>query len=127
MYLNDSRRRDFYAALGLEWRDYDQRVIRLCNEITSQVYPVTLPVDNPQFFKNLDACARYDAISRRLEANTDVISKARVAQLKSAIALRLLATYRLPPTPTTAANRWKGLEGFPNYPGPGTKERVVAA
>ncbi len=33
--------------------------------------------------------------------------------------VRLLATYRLPPAPTTDAGRWKGLAGFPNYPGPG--------
>ena len=43
----------------------------------------------------------------------------------SAIALRLLATFRLPSQPTTEASRWKGLSGFPNYPGPGSRERAV--
>ncbi len=128
MYLNDSRRRDFYAALGLDWRDYDQRVIRLCNQISTQVFPVTLPVDDPRFFKNLDACARYDVAAQALVGRDDPLSKARVARLWAALALRLLATYRLPPVPTTEANRWRGLEGFPNYPGSERgRERVAAA
>jgi magnesium-protoporphyrin IX monomethyl ester (oxidative) cyclase len=127
MYLNDARRKDFYAALGLGWRDYDQRVIRLTNQIASQVYPLTLPVDNPQFFKNLDACVRYDETSQRLAQRDDPLSNARAARLKAALGLRLLATYRLPALPTTEASRWKGLEGFPNYPGPAMRERVVSA
>jgi magnesium-protoporphyrin IX monomethyl ester (oxidative) cyclase len=125
MYLNDARRKDFYAALGLNWRDYDQRVIRLTNSISTQVYPVTLPVDNPQFFKNLDACTRYDELARRLDAKGDPVSKLRSARLKGALAQRLLATYRLPAQPTTESTRWKGLAGFPNYPGSRQHERAV--
>ncbi len=127
MYLNDARRADFYQALGLNWREYDQRVIRLTNNISTQVYPVTLPLDNPSFFKNLDACVRYDALSRQLDAKGDAISKLRSARLKSAIGVRLLATYRLAPQVTTAANRWQGLAGFPNYPGVRANERAVSA
>ena len=121
MYLNDSRRAEFYRALGLHWRDYDQQVIRLTNHISTQVFPVTLPVEDPRFFRNLDACAEYDAQIRRLAERTDPVAAAQKARLASAIGLRLLATYRLPPAPTEDATRWKGLAGFPNYPGPGWK------
>ena len=127
MYLNDSRRRGFYSTLGLDWRDYDQKVIRLTNQISSQVYPVTLPVDNPRFFGNLDACARYDETIRALAGRTDPLSIARTTRLRAALGLRLLATYRLPPQQTTEATRWKGLEGFPNYPGIRRNEPAVAA
>jgi magnesium-protoporphyrin IX monomethyl ester (oxidative) cyclase len=127
MYLNDARRRDFYAALGLNWRDYDDQVIALCNRISTQVYPVTLPVDHPQFYKNLDACVAYDETLRQLAGRTDPLALVRAARLRAAMALRLLATYRLPPAPTTEANRWNGLAGFPNYPGPDRFERVVSA
>jgi magnesium-protoporphyrin IX monomethyl ester (oxidative) cyclase len=127
MYLNDARRKDFYAALGLHWREYDQDVIRLTNRISTQVYPATLPVDNPQFFKNLDACVRYDETSRKLDQRDDAMSKLRSARLKAAMGLRLLANYRLPAVPTTAANRWTGLDGFPNYPGRALNERAVSA
>lgn len=127
MYLNDARRSSFYAALGLNWREYDQKVIRLTNDISTQVYPVTLPVDNPQFFKNLDACTEYDRKIQALSKRKDPLATAQSARLRAAIALRLFATYRLPPRPTTEANCWRGLEGFPNYPGPGWYERAVAA
>ena len=133
MYLNDARRAGFYQALGLDWRDYDQRVIRLTNHIATQVFPVTLPVDDPRFFRHLDACVTYDARIRALEGRSDPIATAQRARLGAAIAARLLATYRLPVVPTTDANRWQGLEGFPNYPGPGWKQdatlnqRVISA
>jgi magnesium-protoporphyrin IX monomethyl ester (oxidative) cyclase len=117
MYLNDARRSDFYGALGLDWRDYDQRVIRLTNEIATQVFPVTLPVDNPLFYKYLDACVGYDRAITRLATRSDPLAKLQSGLLRAAIGARLLAAYRLPPVPTTEANRWRGLAGFPNYPG----------
>jgi magnesium-protoporphyrin IX monomethyl ester (oxidative) cyclase len=117
MYLNDARRSAFYRTLGLDWRSYDQDVIRLTNQIATQVFPVTLPVDHPAFYRNLDACVRYDATLHALAGRRDPLSLARSARLRAAIGLRLLATYRLPPVPTSAANRWQGLAGFPNYPG----------
>ncbi|NOK58384.1 MAG: magnesium-protoporphyrin IX monomethyl ester (oxidative) cyclase [Chloroflexi bacterium AL-W] len=126
MYINDARRNDFYAALGLNWREYDQDVIRLTNHISTQVYPVTLPVDNPQFFHNLDACVEYDRKIRALEKRKDPIAIAQSARLRAAIGTRLLSTYRLQPAVTNEATRWKGLDGFPNYPGPG-RERATAA
>jgi magnesium-protoporphyrin IX monomethyl ester (oxidative) cyclase len=119
MYLNDARRADFYKALGLDWRSYDQQVIRLTNEISTQVYPVTLPVDDPRFFKHLDAVVEYDRKGTALAERGGSLNQARAAQLRAAMGLRLYAAFRMPPVATTEQNRWKGLEGFPNYPGPG--------
>ncbi|GAB4111623.1 MAG: magnesium-protoporphyrin IX monomethyl ester (oxidative) cyclase [Roseiflexaceae bacterium] len=127
MYLNDARRSGFYQTLGLNWRDYDQRVIRLCNNISTQVYPETLPVDDPRFFRNLDACVHHDAEARRLEARGDAPGKLLASRHKAAIVARLLANYRLPARITTDENRWRGLAGFPDYPGPGWQERAVGA
>lgn len=117
MYLNDSRRSKFYSTLGLDWRDYDQRVIRLTNNITTQVFPVTLPVDHPDFYRHLDACVELDRKAQRLAGRSDPLSAARRARLQAAIGIRLMAIYRLPPVPTTDANRWRGLPGFPSYSG----------
>lgn len=127
MYLNDARRADFYAAMGLNWRQYDQDVIRLCNRIATQVYPVTLPVDDPRFFAHLDKCVEYDQKANVLAASPNPIAKAQAARLRAGIALRLLAAYRLPPQPTTATTKWPGLQGFPNYPGPDRLTKVAAA
>ncbi len=127
MYLNDARRSSFYAAMGLNWREYDQQVLRLCNDIATQVFPDTMPLDDPRFYRNLDACVAYDQRQQELAGRTDPIAKAQMARLRAAIGLRLFATYRLPTRQVAPAERWKGLEGFPNYPGPNWRERAVSA
>lgn len=127
MYLNDARRSEFYAAMGLDWREYDQQVIRLCNQISTQVFPVTLPVDDPRFFRNLDRCVEYDQQAAQLATSKNPIAQAQAARLRAAIAARLFATYQLPPALTTEENRWKGLAGFPNYPGPQRERQAMSA
>lgn len=56
MYLNDIQRSGFYAALGLEAREYDKHVIKKTNETAGRVFPVILNVDHPQFYAALEAC-----------------------------------------------------------------------
>lgn len=58
MYLNDIQRSGFYAALGLDARDYDVHVIRKTNETAARVFPVILNVDHPEFFAMLDECTQ---------------------------------------------------------------------
>ncbi len=116
MYLNDARRSDFYEALGLHWRDYDQEVIRLCNEITTQVFPMTMPLDNPRFWQLLDGCVALDKKAQKIEHRKDPIAKALLAGYRAGIAKNLIQLYFLKPRRTTEANRWQGLPGFPNYP-----------
>ncbi|XGB41932.1 MAG: magnesium-protoporphyrin IX monomethyl ester (oxidative) cyclase [Nodosilinea sp. LVE1205-7] len=57
MYLNDLQRRDFYASLGLNARDYDIEVIEKTNETAGRVFPLVLNVNHPSFFHRLDVAA----------------------------------------------------------------------
>ncbi|MFM7471498.1 MAG: magnesium-protoporphyrin IX monomethyl ester (oxidative) cyclase [Nodosilinea sp.] len=57
MYLNDLQRRDFYASLGLNARDYDIEVIEKTNETAGRVFPLVLNVNHPSFFQRLDVAA----------------------------------------------------------------------
>ncbi|MBD0269482.1 MAG: magnesium-protoporphyrin IX monomethyl ester (oxidative) cyclase [Cyanobacteria bacterium Co-bin8] len=57
MYLNDLRASGFYAALGLNAREYDIEVIEKTNKTAGRVFPVILNVDHPDFFKRLDVAA----------------------------------------------------------------------
>jgi magnesium-protoporphyrin IX monomethyl ester (oxidative) cyclase len=54
MYVRDHMRPHFHAALGLDPDDYDRRVISLCSEISKQVFPFTIDIDNPVFWRCLD-------------------------------------------------------------------------
>lgn len=58
MYLNDLQRADFYAAIGLNARDYDMEVIKKTNETAGRVFPIILNVDHPSFYQRLDHCVK---------------------------------------------------------------------
>uniref|UniRef100_A0A1G4NSD2 Magnesium-protoporphyrin IX monomethyl ester [oxidative] cyclase n=1 Tax=Dichotomaria marginata TaxID=268567 RepID=A0A1G4NSD2_9FLOR len=69
MYLNDFQRSDFYRIIGLDSRQYDMQVIRKTNESASRIFPVSLDVDNPKFFKYLDKCAQYNSLLMQNQNN----------------------------------------------------------
>ena len=55
MYIRDlGTKRDFYGALGLNAREYDQFVINKTNETSAKVFPVVLNVYDKSFYKRLD-------------------------------------------------------------------------
>ncbi len=56
MYLNDIQRQDFYAAIGLNAREYDKEVIEKTNEIAGRVFPVMLNIKTPEFYERLELC-----------------------------------------------------------------------
>ena len=49
MYVRDHTRPELKAAMGLDPTAYDYEVFRITNEITKQVFPVSLDIDHPAF------------------------------------------------------------------------------
>ncbi len=65
MYVRDHTRPMLHQAMGLESTDYDYRVFAICNEISKQVFPVSLDIDHPAFRAGMD---RLFQLAQRMEA-----------------------------------------------------------
>lgn len=66
MYVRDHLRADFFRRMGFDVDDFDRRVIKLTNEISRQVFPVTMDTENPRFWELL----------QRMYENTEAIHAA---------------------------------------------------
>ncbi len=58
MYVRDHTRPMLHQAMGLESTDYDYTVFRITNEISRQVFPLSLDIDNPAFRAGMDRLFR---------------------------------------------------------------------
>ena len=98
MYLNDLQRTDFYATIGLDTKQFDKHVIRKTNQSTGVLFPITLDVDNPAFFKLLDSCAEANQNLINIDKETNVEFVRVFKKLPSYVnmTLNLLKLYFLP-------------------------------
>ncbi|MEL6373912.1 MAG: magnesium-protoporphyrin IX monomethyl ester (oxidative) cyclase [Pseudomonadota bacterium] len=64
MYIRDHARPAFHKALGLDPKEYGKQVFRITTEISRQVFPLTLDIENPKFYEHLE---RLRVISERMD------------------------------------------------------------
>src|SRR5215212_746806 len=87
MYVRDHARPEFHKALGLDPTDYDFEVFRITSEISRQVFPLTLDLDNPAFLASLERLRRISEAMGEAEKRGGVVGKLRKAGLGAAAAL----------------------------------------
>lgn len=63
MFVRDHARPAFHHGLGIDIEDYDMRVLRMTSEITRQVFPLELDLENPKMLEGFRRMAR---ISRNM-------------------------------------------------------------
>ena len=96
MYVRDHARPAFHAALDLDPTDYDYRVFSICNEITKQVFPVTLDIDNPKFRAGLERLRKISEGIADAKAKGGVFGKIKELGLRAGAAATFARVYMLP-------------------------------
>jgi magnesium-protoporphyrin IX monomethyl ester (oxidative) cyclase len=96
MYVRDHARPAFHAALGLDPTDYDYKVYRICSEISKQVFPLTLDIDNPKFRAGFDRLATITDAMSKIGAGQGLMGKIRKLGLGVQAGVTFLKLYLLP-------------------------------
>jgi magnesium-protoporphyrin IX monomethyl ester (oxidative) cyclase len=112
MYVRDHARPIMYDAFGMDPTDYDYKVFRITTDISKQVFPFTLDIDNPKFRRGLD---RLLLISKAIDAaqkQGGLIGGIKRVTLTAAAAATFARLYFLPvqhhalPTEVRMAPAW---------------------
>ena len=67
MYVRDHLRPEMHAAMGMDPTEYDYSVFRITSEISRQVFPMTLDIDDPRFRRSMERLRLASGEIRRLD------------------------------------------------------------
>jgi magnesium-protoporphyrin IX monomethyl ester (oxidative) cyclase len=96
MYVRDHARPAFHEALGIDPTEYDYEVFRKTSEISKQVFPLTLDIDDPRFRAGLESLRHTAEAIGEAEKAGGVGGKVRKAALSAKAFLTFARLYMLP-------------------------------
>ncbi|MDJ0908161.1 MAG: magnesium-protoporphyrin IX monomethyl ester (oxidative) cyclase [Woeseiaceae bacterium] len=96
MYVRDHTRPEMHKALGFDPTDYDMEVLKLTSEISKQIFPFTLNLDDPRFKRGLDRLVRINEKTAAAKERGGVIGLVKRAGLSIAAAATFARLYTLP-------------------------------
>jgi magnesium-protoporphyrin IX monomethyl ester (oxidative) cyclase len=97
MYVRDHARPVFHDALGLNITDYDYKVFQITTEITKQVFPVSLDLDNPAFRRGMDTMLKISRKMTALKAKPSFLGKLAYAGLQAQAAITFARMFLMSP------------------------------
>ncbi len=96
MYVRDHMRAEFFGALGLDADGFDQKVLRLTNDICRQVFPVTIDFDNPRVWALMQGMFENTRALAGLAGETGIGARLRRGRLLLANGLAFAKLYVTP-------------------------------
>jgi magnesium-protoporphyrin IX monomethyl ester (oxidative) cyclase len=96
MYVRDHTRPQLKAAMGLDPTSYDYTVFDITNQITEQVFPISLDIDHPGFRAGLDRLFRIQSAFTAAKARGGIVGHLKMGACAVAGALTFARLYLLP-------------------------------
>ena len=96
MYVRDHMRPAFHKAIWMSPDEYDFKVFRITNEISRQVFPIMLDLDNPAFRAGLQRLLRLTEASAAARKQGGVMGAIKRAGIGIAAAATFARLYVLP-------------------------------
>jgi len=96
MYVRDHNRPLMHAAFDMDPTAYDFTVFRITSEISKQVFPISLDLDNPRFYRGLERLRRIAAASEAAVQRGGILGRMKRIVLVPAAALAFARLYLLP-------------------------------
>jgi magnesium-protoporphyrin IX monomethyl ester (oxidative) cyclase len=99
MYVRDHSRPEFHKALGVSPTDYDRKVLQITSDITKQVFPFTINLDDPRLWEGFEKLRKISDGVDHLRQVGGVFSTIKRGALAIAATATFLRIYMLPVVP----------------------------
>jgi magnesium-protoporphyrin IX monomethyl ester (oxidative) cyclase len=99
MYVRDHSRPELYRAFSIDPTEYDYTVFRVTSEISRQVFPLTLNLDDPRFRSGLQRLLHLSQAIEAAKARGGLSGKLRMIGNSLAAAAAFARLYLLPVVP----------------------------
>ena len=96
MYVRDHQRPEMHAAMGLNPTEYDYQVFRITSEITKQVFPLTLNIDDPRFRAGLERLRKISNAMDEATAQGGLLNGVKKVGLRLAAGVTFVRLFCLP-------------------------------
>ena len=99
MYVRDHSRPEFHKALGVSPSEYDRKVLQITSDITKQVFPFTINLNDPRLWRGLDKLRKISDEVEELKQAGGPYAFIKRGYLAACATITFIKIYTLPVVP----------------------------